>query len=103
MEYLDLVEYYKKLESTTKRLEKIEILSKLFKEANSDELGLITYLIQGTVFPEWDERKIGFSSRLVLKAINSATGVSVNEIENLWRTKGDLGLVVEEVLNSLGE
>ena len=86
MEYSYLVKYYEKLGNTAKRLEKVEILSKLFKEANSEELSLIVYLIQGTVFPEWDERKIGFSSRLILKVINAVTGVNTNDIENLWKT-----------------
>jgi len=100
MEYSYLVKYYEKLGNTAKRLEKVEILSKLFKEANSEELSLIVYLIQGTVFPEWDERKIGFSSRLILKAINAVTGVNTNDVENLWKTKGDLGLVVEELIKT---
>ena len=98
MDYSYLVKYYKELESTTKRLEKIDILAKLFKETKSGELSAIVYLIQGTVFPEWDERNIGFSSRLILKSINSVTGISVDEIEKLWRTKGDLGLVTEELI-----
>lgn len=98
MNYSDLVKYYKELGATTKRLEKIEILSNLFKNSDEDDLDLIVYLIQGSVFPEWDERKIGFSSRLILKAINYVTGVNQNDIEKLWKTKGDLGLVVEEII-----
>ena len=54
MEYKELVKYYERLEETTKKLEKTDILSELFKESSSDELDLIVYLVQGKVFPEWD-------------------------------------------------
>ena len=100
MYYRDLTNYYKELESTTKRLEKVEILSKLFISCEINELNIVVRLIQGRVFPEYDERKIGFSSRLMLKAISSVTGVNQNEIENLWKNKGDLGLVVEELIKT---
>jgi len=98
MNYNELVKYYEKLEGTTKKLEKTDILAKLFKECDLDELDLIVYLVQGTVFPEWDSRNIGFSSRLILKAISSVTGVNAEDVEKLWKKKGDLGIVVEELI-----
>ncbi len=96
MNYSNLTKTYKELESTTKRLEKTEIISELLKKTKEKELEQVIYLLQGKVFPKWDERKIGMSSRLVLKAINSATGVSQNKLEKEWVKKGDLGIVVEE-------
>ncbi|MEK6936882.1 MAG: ATP-dependent DNA ligase [Nanoarchaeota archaeon] len=98
MDYKELVKYYEELEGTTKKLEKTDILSKLLKKCSLEELDLIVYLVQGKVFPEWDERKIGFSSRLMLKAISSVTGVNSEEVEKLWKKKGDLGTVVEELI-----
>ncbi len=98
MDYNDLVKYYEKLEGTTKKLEKTDILAKLFSECSLEELDLIVYLVQGKVFPEWDSRNIGFSSRLILKAISSVTGADSEEVEKLWKKKGDLGIVVEELI-----
>ncbi len=94
MKYSTLTETYNKLEATTKRLEKTEIIANLLKQTK--DLEKIIYLLQGKVFPKWDERKTGISSRLVLRAINSATGVSTNNLEKEWVKKGDLGIVVEE-------
>ena len=51
MRFLDLAEYYEKLEATSKRLELVDILSKLFKESDLAEIGKICYLIQGRVAP----------------------------------------------------
>ncbi len=100
MDYSKLVEAYEKLEKTTKRLEKTYIISELLKDTPDNELDHIIYLIQGNVFPKWDERKIGMSSRLALKAISEATGVSAERIEKEWAKKGDLGIVVEEFLGT---
>ena len=98
MQYSKLVETYEKLESTTKRLEKTKILSEFLKNTPENELAEAIYLIQGNVFPRWDERKIGMSSRLTLKAINITTGVSPQKIEKEWTKIGDLGLVIEKIL-----
>jgi DNA ligase-1 len=100
MDYRELVKYYEELESTSKKLIKTDILAKLFKESPLEDLDLIVYLVQGKVFPEWDEKNIGFSSRLVLKAISTVIGVSSDEVEKLWKKKGDLGTVVEELVKT---
>jgi DNA ligase 1 len=98
MDYSKLVETYEKLEKTTKRLEKTTIIAKLLKETPENLLDEIIYLLQGKVFPKWDERKTGMSSRLVLKAINSSTGETVSTIEKEWVSEGDLGTVVQKLI-----
>ena len=100
MDYIELVKYYEELENTTKRLEKIEILSRLFKSCSLNELSFIVYLVQGKVFPECDERKIGFSSRLILKALSNIIGINQDNVEKLWKKKGDLGIVAEELIKN---
>lgn len=100
MEYSSLVKVYNALESTSKRLEKTEIVSEFLKKTSKNEIKTIIYLLEGRVFPEWDERKIGFSTRLMLKTIASASGRSVKEIELKLNKLGDLGLVAEEVLKN---
>ncbi|MDP4012092.1 MAG: ATP-dependent DNA ligase, partial [Candidatus Nanoarchaeia archaeon] len=98
MKYQDLVELYDKMASTTKRLEKTEILANFLKKIKKENLDKIIRLVQGSVFPQWDSRKIGFSSQLMLKAIANSTGEDTKEIEKLWAKKGDLGVVVEDLV-----
>ncbi|MAG50872.1 DNA ligase [archaeon] len=98
MDYSKLCETYLGLEETTKRLEKTEILSKLLKNTSVEELKEIIYLIKGRVFPDWDERKLGMSSKLILKSISNASGASKEKIERLWKKIGDLGKVAEELM-----
>ncbi len=99
MKYKELVEVYKELASTTKRLEKTDIITKLLKKCSVDDIKIIMLLLQGRIFPAWEEKKMGVASRLVLKAINVASGVSVNKIEEEWKKKGDLGLAAEKFIS----
>ena len=98
MNYLELTKVYESLEATTKRLEKTWIISGFLKKTEAKDLSLITLLLQGRVFPSWDESKIGVAARMVLKAINVSTGISVEKIEAEWKKIGDLGKVTEKLI-----
>lgn len=99
MEYEKLVETYEKLDNTSKRLEKTYYVSELLKKTSEDNLDKITLLLQGKVFPNTEDRKIGVSSKLIVKALNIATGIPLDEIERLWTKTGDLGNTAEELSN----
>ncbi len=98
MLYSELASVYGALEATSKRLEKAAILAKLLKEVSDQDLEQLMYLIQGRVFAPWDERKIGMSSKLMLKAIALATGNPKEKVISLWRKTGDLGVVAEQLI-----
>jgi len=99
MKYKELVKLYQALESTTKKLKKIEILSNFLKEADKEDLASVVYLVQGNVYPQSSSEKIGMSSRLILKVIAISTGNNEKTIEDLWRKKGDLGKVASELIS----
>lgn len=97
MRYLQLAELYDSLDSTTKRLEKTDILSKFLKklpEKNKD----VMYLLLGDIYPEYDERRIGISNKLVIKSLSKATGIEKNKIIKEWKEIGDLGKVAEVLI-----
>lgn len=98
MKYEVLVKFYEELERTTKRLEKTEIISRLLKSCSLEDLDHVLNLVRGKVFSETEEKKIGFSSKLIIKAIDQATGAGEKEVNSLWKKKGDLGLVAEELV-----
>ncbi|MBS3144062.1 ATP-dependent DNA ligase [Candidatus Woesearchaeota archaeon] len=98
MQYQRLVDLYLKLEKTTKRLEKTALVAQFLKEVPAEDVVDVVYLLQGHVFAPWDARKIGFSSRLVLKAIHVASGTSAEKVEQLWSKQGDLGLVASDLI-----
>jgi len=95
MNYLKLAQLYEELSSTTKRLEKIKILSKFLVHL-SDKDNELMYLLQGDIYPEYDERRIGISNQLAIKAISKATGTNPKKIIQEWKSVGDLGKTSEK-------
>ncbi len=100
MRYSVLAEVYETLETTSKRLKKTWIMSNLLKETKEQDLERVILLLQGKVFHSYDVREIGVASKIVLKAISTSTGYSSKQIEDLWKKKGDLGLVSEHLMKS---
>jgi DNA ligase 1 len=93
MHYSKLVEVYEKLEATTKRLEHTQIISEFLKKVSLEDLGTAILLLEGRVFPRWDQREIGIGSKLMIKVISVASGESKDNITKEWKQTGDLGTV----------
>lgn len=96
MRYLKLAQLYEELSATTKRLEKTEILAKFLQLLTKEDKDVL-YLLLGEIYPQYDERKIGISDKLVIKSISKATGTESKEVVKKWKTFGDLGKVAEEL------
>lgn len=96
MRYSEFVEVYEELGKTSKTLEKTKIISG-FLEKNED-LSISIALIRGSVFPEWDKKELGISSKLMVKALALCSGESVSKIEKLWKEEGDLGKTAERIV-----
>jgi len=99
MRYIKLAELYRNLSSTTKRLEKIEILSKFISLIPKTDRDLM-YLLLGDIYPEYDERRIGISNQLAIKAISLATGITKENLVKDWKKIGDIGKVAESAIQS---
>jgi len=95
MKYKQLAELYEQVTSTTKRLEKTEILSKFLKQLSEKDKDVM-YLLLGNIYPEYDKKRIGISNQLAIKAISKATGISESKVLHEWKKIGDLGKVAEE-------
>lgn len=99
MLYSKLAELYENLGSTPKRLEKIETLSK-FLEYLSEKDKDVLYLLNGEIYPNYDERKIGISNQLVIKALSKSSGISSEKVIQEWKKIGDIGKVAEKLMQS---
>jgi len=96
MLYKKLAELYESLGSTTKRLEKIDTLSKFLEHLSTEDREVI-YLLEGNIYPEYDERRIGISNQLAIKAISKATGTNSKKVIQEWKKLGDLGEVAKRL------
>jgi DNA ligase 1 len=96
MRYSNLAKLYSELESTTKRLEKINTLSRFLLTLDKNDSSVL-YLLLGNIYPQYDERKIGISNQLAIKALANSTGASKEEVIKEWKKIGDLGKVAEKI------
>ncbi|OIO42137.1 hypothetical protein AUJ62_01410 [Candidatus Pacearchaeota archaeon CG1_02_32_21] len=99
MKYSELCELYDKLGKTSKRLEKIDILSDFLKKlAKSKGDNEWIYLLRGRVLPDYDSREFGISRQLIIKIISKASGVSSEIVTKDFNKVGDLGEVAESLM-----
>lgn len=100
MLYTKLVDIYEALNSTTKRLEKTEILADFLKLIGENEpqiLPAVTLMSMGRIFPTWSQKELGIGSKLLMKAIALAVGVTAGEVEDQVRETGDIGMASEKL------
>lgn len=97
MDYETLCKTYEALEATTKGLEKTSILAKFLDKIKKTPKFI--YLLQGRIFPDYDNRDLGISHQLAIRAIAKATGISDKEVVESFKKLGDLGLVAGETIS----
>ncbi len=92
MRFATLADTYEQIFAAKGRLEKTKAIADLLATLPADDLERVVLLLQGSVFADFDERKIGVAARLALKAITLATGIPAEKIEKDWSVIGDLGI-----------
>jgi len=97
--YSILVDFYEKIEATTKRGEMTAFLVELFKSSPPEDIDKVIYLTQGRLCPEYVGLELGIAEKLAMRALSLAMGVSIREVEKLYREMGDLGKVAERIMS----
>ncbi|MBU5678894.1 MAG: DNA ligase, partial [Candidatus Aenigmarchaeota archaeon] len=95
MLYKELAKNYERLEKTTKKLEKRDILAELYKSCDDETLYKVVLLSMGVIYPH-GELELGIAEELMKKIIVKALGITEKELEKKFKEKGDLGLATEE-------
>ena len=101
MQFNDLATHLDALEATHSRKELVRILSGVYATSAPDELGPITYLIQGRLAPFFEPVEIGLGERLLMSAVATANDVPKDDVVKLNRQSGDLGLTAERLAHPL--
>jgi DNA ligase-1 len=103
MKFSKLAAYLDRLEATNSRNELVRILSELYGACSVDEIEPITYLIQGRLAPFFAPVEIGLGERLLVSAIAMAYGTPKDEVSNLYRQAGDLGVAAQRLAPQTGD
>ncbi|MBI3385075.1 hypothetical protein HY030_02705 [Candidatus Gottesmanbacteria bacterium] len=97
MQFSQLSEFFSKLENTASRNEMTLILADLFKKSSQEEIGYICYLLQGRVLPLFEPIEFGLADKMMIKAIARAYGKKEEEVNSLFKKRGDLGITGQEL------
>src|SRR5438309_10629054 len=100
MQFVRAVEVYEQIEGTTKRMEMTVLLVGLLRDTPPEDLDKVVYLTQGRIHPDYLGVELGLAEKMVIRVLARATGLDEGRVERLWKEKGDLGLVAEEVIAS---
>ncbi|MCS7102710.1 MAG: ATP-dependent DNA ligase, partial [Candidatus Korarchaeum sp.] len=95
MLFIEVAEAYEKIESTTGRLEMIDLLKNLFLKTPPDLLDKIVYLTLGSIASPFEGIELGVGEKLFLKALSLATGISQDKLEGEYPRLGDIGKLAE--------
>ena len=98
MKYSKLCDLYEDVSKTSSRLEKTDILAKFLKELQEADQDAL-YLLLGEIYADYDEKRIGISNQLAIKAIAKATGMQNDKVVHEWKIIGDLGKVAEKLIS----
>ena len=90
MNYRKMADVYEKLEGTTKKLEKRDILSSFYR--TSDELNKVVLLSMGIVSTSLE---LGIAREMMKRVVMRSTGCSEIELTKKFRETGDLSSAAE--------
>ncbi|HEY8760413.1 MAG TPA: ATP-dependent DNA ligase [Candidatus Dormibacteraeota bacterium] len=97
MKFTELAAHLDQLEATNSRNELVRILAEVYRACSADEIGPITYLLQGRLAPFFEPVEIGLAERLLITAISTAYGVPKEEVSRFYKQAGDLGVTAERL------
>jgi DNA ligase-1 len=103
MTFRELSQYLVKLEKTSSRNEITQILADLFKKTNPSEIEKTVYLLTGKLLPSYRGIELNIAERLMFQIIAKAYSADVEDVKKAFKTKGDLGAVVETFAKDQGK
>ncbi len=97
MKFSELAANLDRMEATRSRNDLVRILSEAYQAATPNELGPITYLIQGRLAPFFEPIETGLGEKLLVTAIATAYDVPREDVARLNRQLGDLGVTAQSL------
>ena len=85
---------------TTKKTEKIKLISELFTSLSLADAALAAQFLTGRAFPQFEERVVGIGGASLVRAVAKAAGKEGHNLGASYRKHGDLGDMAEELLGT---
>ncbi|MFO7968130.1 MAG: ATP-dependent DNA ligase [Archaeoglobaceae archaeon] len=99
--FREFAEFCSEIEKISSTLELASRIADFIQGIEDDEdLYNVVLFTMGKIYPPWDEREVGIGTGLIYEALRKSTGFKKEQIEDIVRRTGDMGLSSEEVLQS---
>lgn len=85
--------------ATTKKTEKIRLVSGLFQSLPIEDATRAAIFLTGRPFPRWDERVLGIGGMLLSRLVGELSSKSGETMGSAYLKHGDLGNMAEELLS----
>src|SRR5882672_6859052 len=95
----DFVKIADAVGATTKKLEKLRLISEFFKSLNASDAALAARFLSAHAFAGYDERTLGVGGATLSRVIAEAAGRAGESLGIAYRKHGDLGSMAEELLH----
>lgn len=96
--FRDLAAVFERLEQTSSGNALRSLLAGLFKRVPNDEIDKVAHLTLGRIASGYADVNIGMAEKMVLKAVASAAQADELRVYQLYKKRGDIGLVAEELV-----
>src|ERR1700688_5061971 len=94
----DFVKIADAVGATTKKLEKLRLISEFFKSVSTQDAALAARFLSAHPFAGYDERTVGVGGANLSRVIAEAAGKAGESLGIAYRKHGDLGDMAEELL-----
>lgn len=98
MDFNNFAQFLSKLENLSSRNEMTVYTSEFLKQLDPASVKPAMYLLQGRLAPKYIPIEFNFSLKLIIKSLSLA--VNESQVLEIYKSKGDVGLLVEEILNN---
>ncbi len=98
LKFKELSQCYFKLEKTQKKLEMVDILAETLSKASSEEIGKISLLTIGKIYPDFLGIELMLAEKMATKALAISTGKNEKNVAKIVEEVGDLGQTAQILL-----
>lgn len=99
MTFSTVATYFAKIEAQSSRLSITELLADLFRNVESEDIGVLSYVLMGRVGPLYEPLEFGMADKFVMRAIAQSLSLDLDQVQSMFRSTGDLGKTVKELRN----
>jgi DNA ligase 1 len=86
--------------ATTKKKEKVRLISELIRGLSHQEAALAAIFLTGRPFAGWEERVLGIGGSQLFEVIASLSGADAKELSSTYRKYGDAGDAAADLLRA---